>query len=238
MRLLLDLWRRFFWAGYEFGYLCLKAFVLIITGPLFRVRRVGSEPDWPPGGAILCPNHQSYLDPPFVQLVLKRRVFFVMTNEFYVNPWGRWFFKLVGAIPVGKGRTSREGIRRAVALIRKGHAVVIFPEGRLSQDGSMGKGQRGVALVARQTNAPVFPVGIAGSIRAWPKGRRYPGRAHVRIAFGRPMQWSANPNNRMRHEELVFVERLMERIQVQHVRARRAVPLPYQVPATGSLQKA
>ena len=74
---------------------------------------------------IFCANHASYLDPAFVQIVIRRRVTFVMTNDFYRLPWGRWFFDLVGAIPVGGARLSRTGVRRTIAHVKRGHSVVV-----------------------------------------------------------------------------------------------------------------
>ena len=136
--------------AYEAGYACLRGVTALIFGPFFRVRRIGPPPPLPEGGVVLCPNHASYLDPAFVQLCMPRRVTFVMTNDFYANRWGRWFFGLVGAVPVGPGRQARAGLRRAIALARRGHAVVLFPEGRLSRDGTMHRGQRGIAILARR----------------------------------------------------------------------------------------
>ncbi len=144
-------------------------------------------PRLPRGGLLLCPNHQSYLDPAFVQLVVPRRVTFVMTNDFYAVPFARGFFRLVGAIPVARGRMAYRSMRRAAALLRLGRTVlVVFAEGRLSIDGSMHRFQRGIAVLARRGRAPVVPVAIDGSLRAWPRGARWLRRSDVRIALGRP----------------------------------------------------
>jgi 1-acyl-sn-glycerol-3-phosphate acyltransferase len=205
---------RWIWRpGYELFYAGLKTGVALVCGPLFRVRRVGRRAHLPKrGGLVLCPNHASYLDPAFLQLVLRRRVTFVMTNDFYMSFWGRWFFTLVGAIPVGQGRLARRGLHRAIAAVRRGQAVVVFPEGRLSVDGTLGRAQRGIAVLARRTGAPVYPVAIAGSLSAWPKGRRYPGRAHVRVAFGIPMRWREETAAARRDAERDFADDLMARI--------------------------
>lgn len=218
---------RWIWRpGYELFYSSLKSAVAILCGPMFRVRRVGQRAHLPAGGVILCPNHASYLDPAFVQLVVRRRLTFVMTNEFYQRPGGRWFFKLVGAVPVARGRLARRGLRRATALVRRGYAVVLFPEGRLSQDGTLGRARRGVAVMARKTRAPVYPVAIAGSMRAWPRGARRPGRAHVRIAFGKPARWSATNDRSRRAQEQDFADHLMRRIQRLKRSVERAAPVP------------
>ncbi len=198
---------------YEGAYGCLKCCAAFLCIPWFRVRRLGHRANLPRrGGVLLCPNHASYLDPAFVQLLVRRRVTFMMTSDFYRSPWGNWFFRLVGAVPVGSARESRDGLRRAVALVRRGHAVVVFPEGRLSRDGSVGPMHRGVGAIARRTGAPVYPVGIVGSFDAWPHGSRRPHRARVRIAFGQPLRWSEPAQGATQREA--------ERLFVTHLRAR------------------
>jgi 1-acyl-sn-glycerol-3-phosphate acyltransferase len=218
---------RWIWRpGYELFYAGLKTGVALVCGPVFRVRRVGRRARLPRRGLVLCPNHCSYLDPAFLQLVLRRRVTFVMTNDFYASRWGRWFFTMVGAIPVGRGRLALKGLRRSIAAVRRGHAVVVFPEGRLSVDGTLGRGQRGVGILARRTGAPVYPVGIAGSLAAWPKGRGYPGRAHVRIAFADPLQWPLDTYDSGREAEQAFADAIMGRISRTKAWVERVAPEP------------
>lgn len=222
-------WRR----AYEMGYGCLRGVTALVFGPLFRVRRVGPPPPLPKGGVVLCPNHASYLDPAFVQLCVARRVTFVMTSEYYTKPLGRWFFALVGAVHVGPGRQARAGLRRAIALARRGHAVVLFPEGRLSRDGTMHRGQRGIAIIARRAGVPIIPVAIVGAMRAWKHDGLRPRRASVRVAFGQePLHWSGEPG---RGAQQAFANELMDRIRALHAEVLRTAPHPFDAPA---LQKA
>ena len=201
--------------AYEAGYTALKTMVMLSTSPMFRVRRVGRRARVPRDQRIvLCPNHESYLDPAFVQMVMRRRVTFVMTNDFYAWKPMRWFFALVGAIPVDAGRLARRGLRRAIATVKRGQAVGLFPEGRLSRDGRRGSGQRGVAILARRTGAWIVPVGIVGARRAWPAGAKHPRAARVRVAFGPPMRWTEPPHDRpLRDAENDFAAELMARIE-------------------------
>lgn len=221
------LWR----PAYEAGYQCLKGVVTFVLRPIYRVRHVGPPPRLPEGGVVLCPNHASYLDPAFVQIVLRRRVTFVMTDDFYQSPWGRWFFRLVGAVPVGRGRLARKGLQRAIAHVKCGHAIVVFPEGRLTRDGHLGRGQRGIGVLARRTGAPIIPVGIVGAIHAWSRGRRRPGRARVRVAFGTAMTWDEKSGLRQREAEQAFADRLMEEVAAVKSWAQSRAPHKGDLPA-------
>ncbi len=216
--------------AYEFVYRCMKGVVTMLSGPLFRVRRVGHRKRLPPGGIIICANHASYLDPPFLQLVVRRRLVFVMTNDFYKRRVGRWFFKLVDAVPIGSGKLARSGLKRAIAHVKRGQAVGIFPEGRLSRDGRPNKAQRGIAIVARRTGATIYPAGIAGSMRAWRHGAKRPRRAHVRVKFGDPVRWDDGPWTPSRSDEQAFADMLLQRsLELKHWIEENA-PSPFDEP--------
>jgi 1-acyl-sn-glycerol-3-phosphate acyltransferase len=222
-------------ATYEVGYVALRSMVLLAFRPLFLVRREGPEPRWPTGGFLLCPNHTSFLDPGFVQMVVPRRVTFVMTNEFYVRAAGRWFFALVGAVPMAPGRMGHRGLRRAAALLRRGHVVVLFPEGRISVDGRPGHAHRGVGTLARLGRVPVIPVGIRGAAPTWPPEARWFRRSDVRVRFGEPLAWNGLgmdiPAPERRERERAFALTLME-----HIRQLAGFPPnpPANVPPTPS----
>lgn len=206
------------WRGlYEISYEGLEAVAAVLFRPLFLVRRAAGSRRLPRGGVILCPNHQSYLDPAFVQLVVDRRLTFVMTDDFYSARGARWFFRLVGALPVGRGRLAARTVRRAAALLRKGAALVVFPEGRLSTTGELVRPQRGVAILARRGRASVVPVAIEGSIRAWPKGASWFRRADVRLAVGTPMRERVGEG---REAEQAFADAVMARVSA----LRRSIP--------------
>lgn len=203
--------RRVLGGVYELGYQGLRALVLFFFRPLFLVRRVGPEPKLPDGPVIVCANHASYFDPVFLQLMLPQRVVFVMTNDFYVLPLGRWFFWAARAIPVASGRLAKTGLERALLELRKGRAVGIFPEGRLSPDGSLGRPQRGVSLLARMGPAAILPAGIFGNHRAWPRGASWGRRSDVRIAFG-PLIPPPDSTPPGREAERAYARQIMDAI--------------------------
>ena len=203
-------WRRI----YEVGYLGFKASVMLCTSPIFRVRRRNVPPRVDGKRVIFCPNHESYLDPAFLQMVLRRRVTFVMTNDFYKLRVGRWFFALVNAIPVSGGRLARTGLKRAIAMVKREQAICIFPEGRLSRDGTRGPGQRGIAVLARRTGAWIIPVGIVGSRRAWPHDAKVPRAARISVVFGDPLRWEGLTDKKPdRASERAFAAKIMARIE-------------------------
>src|ERR1044071_2568586 len=111
----------------------------VLLGPilrlLFRPKVTGLENVPVKGGAILAPNHQSFLDDLLVPLVLKKRRLTILAKAEYWDHWyTRWFFKWAGCVPVRRegGSASRAAIDTAVATLREGNLVALFPEGTRS----------------------------------------------------------------------------------------------------------
>lgn len=213
---LLRVWRRL----HAFGYMCLHLVVALLARPLFGVRLVGPRVRLPPGPVIVCANHASFLDPIFLQMLVGRQTRFVMTYAFYNRPLGRWFYRLVAAIPVGAGHGARQGMERAVRALREGLALAIFPEGRLSRDGEVGEPERGVALVARMGGAAILPVGIHGAFEVWPWEARWFRRGDVRLAFGTPLP--PPRAHQSKAEQQAYAEVVMARIADAARRAAEA----------------
>ena len=76
-------------------------------------------------------------------------------------------------------------IDTAKAILARGDAVLIFPEGTRIRPGALGRPRRGVGRLALETGAPVVPVAIIGT-EAIRKGWRV--RPHkVRVRVGRAL---------------------------------------------------
>ena len=60
----------------------------------------------------------------------------------------------MGAFPVRRGESDDESVKTSLALLERGQAVVIFPEGTRIRAGSLAKPKRGVGRLALQSGAP------------------------------------------------------------------------------------
>jgi glycerol-3-phosphate dehydrogenase (NAD(P)+) len=145
----------------------------------FRVRRLGRE-HIPAGGVILAANHRSFLDPFVIGCCLPRPIYFVAKQELFKNPLIGWFLNCMGAFPVRRGESDEESVATALALLERGQAVVIFPEGTRIRAGSLAKPKRGVGRLALESGAPVVPIAVTGSERARSGWKIRPVRVHVR----------------------------------------------------------
>jgi 1-acyl-sn-glycerol-3-phosphate acyltransferase len=132
----------------------------------FRLERHGRAHIPKSGPVILAANHRSFLDPFLVGICLRRPVYFVAKEELFRRRWQGWLLNALGAYPVRRGESDAESVETSKAILARGDAVVIFPEGTRIRSGALGSPKRGVGRLALETGAPVVPIAIAGSERA------------------------------------------------------------------------
>lgn len=171
----------------------------VLLGPvlrlLFRPKVTGLEHVPADGGAILAANHVSFLDPMLLPLVVPhRRVLFLTKTKYIDNPVLHWILLGAGVIPVASDDPEAVTgvVETAVAALRQGCLVGIFPEGTRSPDGLLHRGKTGVARIAAAARVPVIPVGITGTERALPRGAKLPRPWAAHIAFGPPIMLSVH----------------------------------------------
>lgn len=165
---------------------------------LYWVRFEGLENIPRKGAAILAPNHVSALDPVFIAIGIRRRVT-ALGNARYFKGKNGWFFRAMGQIPLAPGddQSKKEAFECIEQILRRGGIAGIFPEGNRSLDGRLHKGHTGVAILAQNTKAPVIPVGVIGSYKVYPKGRKIPiFFRKITVRIGRPLGFSNNPDIR------------------------------------------
>jgi len=153
----------------------LKAGILVY----FRLRRLGTE-HVPEGGVILASNHRSFLDPFVIGCCLGRPIYFVAKQELFKNPALGWILNCLGAFPINRGASDEESMDTALALLERGQAVVIFPEGTRIRTGSLGSPKRGVGRIALQSGKPVVPIAVTNSENARRGWLIRPVKVHIR----------------------------------------------------------
>jgi glycerol-3-phosphate dehydrogenase (NAD(P)+) len=157
----------------------------------FRLRRLGRE-HVPEGGVILASNHRSFLDPFAIGCSIGPPIFFMAKREMFKNPVLGWILNSMGAFPVRRGESDDESMKTALALLERGSAVVIFPEGTRIRTGSLQRPKRGVGRLALESGKPVVPIAVTGSERARDGWKFRPVRVHLR--FGAPLTYPRVPD--------------------------------------------
>ncbi|MHB9033214.1 MAG: lysophospholipid acyltransferase family protein [Anaerolineae bacterium] len=114
----------------------------------------------PSGPKIIAANHPSVSDPFIIANMLKHRSYILILGQIFEIAIAGAYLRRLGHIPVVEG-SGQVALDRALALLKRGETVVIFPEGNISPAaGEFLEARTGVARLALASGAPVIPVGI------------------------------------------------------------------------------
>jgi 1-acyl-sn-glycerol-3-phosphate acyltransferase len=154
----------------------------------FRFRAYGMENIPQQGPFILASNHQSYLDPIFCGVAMRRRLHFVARDSLFTNRFFAGLIRSVNAIPVRRGQADIASIRRVIAKLNDGEGVCLFPEATRTSDGRIADFKPGFGLLCKKTNAIIVPVLIDGAFECWPRYKRIFSPGAVSICYGQAIK--------------------------------------------------
>ncbi len=127
------------------------------------------------GPFLLCPNHQSYLDPFLLVSALPfrtfRNLFFVGASEYFATPLRRSAAHLMHVAPVDPDTNLVRAMQAGAFGLEHGKILVLFPEGERSIDGEVKKFKKGVAILSLHIGAPIVPAAFDGVFDVWPRNR-------------------------------------------------------------------
>jgi long-chain acyl-CoA synthetase len=187
---------------------------------LFRMEVRGRDVlTWLEPPYLICPNHQSYIDPFLVCSTFPRHVlektFHVGASMYFTNTAMAQLAHLINVVPIDPDTELLRAMRAASTGLRAGKILNIYPEGQRSFDGQLHDFKKGAAILATELKLPIVPVALDGAFRIWPRKSWRFRLAKVRIRFGEPIDAAAisstEPDAEVVYEK-VTVE-LKQRIQ-------------------------
>lgn len=189
------------------------------------------------GAGVVAANHISFLDSFFIPLVIPRRVTYLAKAEYWESWKTRWFFNLVGQIPVHRKDTvkAQAALDAGLKVLERDGLLGIYPEGTRSPDGCLYRGRTGVARMSSHVGCPVVPVGLVGTREIMAKDAKLPRmRGDVTVRFGEPMVLTQNEIDDDPLAMRSFVDGLMyeiRRLSGQDYRDEYADKRPAKAPA-------
>ena len=153
----------------------IRFLVWLASRTVYRVRVYGRENLPSRGGALLVPNHVSWVDGVLLLLTSSRPIRMIVYAGNFENRFLRWVADLWGAIMIGsKPKMIARALRTAREALNEGELVCIFAEGAITRSGQLQSFKPGLMKILKGTNAPVVPVyldGMWGSIFSFERGR-------------------------------------------------------------------
>ena len=140
------------WALWLLPDALVRLVLVILTHTMYRVRIVGREHVPHQGGALLVPNHVSFIDGLLLVASLDRPIRFVVDAEYVNHPLLKPFMKAFQVIPIasqGGARVVLRALRDAGRTLDEGEIVCVFPEGQITRTGSMLSFRRGFERIVK-----------------------------------------------------------------------------------------
>jgi len=142
--------------------------------------------------AILIANHRSPVDPLLIWIGVtnRRPLEFLTAQEYFGIPGVQFIFEAMRAIPVARDGKDTGPTRTALRRLQAGRLLGVFPEGGINTGPGLLPGNTGVAWLALQSKAPVYPVFIHNA----PQGKSMVSAlfafTRVRVTYGDPIDLS------------------------------------------------
>ena len=170
-------------------YNSVKSVGKIIFRFLYKIEIVNEQAIPTKGGILLAGNHSSWLDTLFLNYAIKRPLYFVTGDFIFRAPVLGKLVKHMGAIPMTKSEDGDSlGLETAIQRLKEGNVLCIFPEGKLSVDGKLGRFRNGVSIIQKETGAKILPFYLHGAIDTWShKQKKIQFFKKIKIEFGEPI---------------------------------------------------
>ena len=137
---------------------------------------------------LICPNHQSFLDP-FVlcsnyPFEFFKNTFHVGAAMFFRTSLMSWVAQMLHVVPVDPDTQLMRAMKAGAIGLKSGKILNIYPEGERAYDGELHEFKKGAAIIATSLDLPILPVAIDGLHKVWARGtwKIRPGK--VKIRFG------------------------------------------------------
>jgi 1-acyl-sn-glycerol-3-phosphate acyltransferase len=138
---------------------------------------------------ILASNHCSNLDPPVVGSVFPERMRYIAKASLFRPALFGFALRTLGAVPVSREDEAKAAmvLKMFLRFLEGRENILIFPEGKRSEDGTLQPLEGGVALLALKSKKTILPVYVAGTFSALPSGRTFPRPVKIVMNYGFPI---------------------------------------------------
>lgn len=136
---------------------------------IYRFKVTGDENIPTNGPTVLVCNHVSFVDAVLLMAASPRPIRFIMDHRIFKVPVLGWLFRLAKTIPIAPQREDAAAYEAAfdvaAKVLRDGDLLAIFPEGGITQDGTLQPFKGGIMKILERARAdgldvPVVPMAL------------------------------------------------------------------------------
>ncbi len=139
---------------------------------------------------LVCPNHQSFLDPFIVTSAYPfdviKNTFAVGASEFFQTSFMQFLGKLMNVVPIDPDTQLLKAIKASATGLKHAKVLNIFPEGERAFDGELHEFKKGAAILATELDLPIVPVALDGLYKVWGRSSGKINFSKVKMRFGKP----------------------------------------------------
>jgi 1-acyl-sn-glycerol-3-phosphate acyltransferase len=209
-----------------FTHSLIKLGVDLLVNPLtFNIKITGRENILKAKPAIVCSNHESFLDIAIYGLKLvpnellhyygylfpsqnhevNEKIWFMMKRELAQIPiLSSWTLSAAG-FPIRRGESDKDAIFISKQLLKANRNVVVFPQQTTYPSIDVDSGKTGAIRLAIETGRPIVPISIKGSHDAMKTGiwhLLFPPKAFpVEVNIGEPIYYDKYQSQELTHED-------------------------------------
>jgi long-chain acyl-CoA synthetase len=97
---------------------------------------------------------------------------------------------LFNVFPLPQRTGFRESFAFAGESVDRGYSILVFPEGKRTQDGHLSPFQTGIGMLANNLNLPIVPIRIDGLFDLKKKGQKISRPGTVKVTIGSAVAFS------------------------------------------------
>ncbi len=161
------------------------------------------------GPLLVISNHISDVDVGFIQTALPARIRHKLATATggealellrSPDPDRRWFARiydrvqwalgvaLLNLFPLPRQSGFRKSFAYAGEAVDRGYSVLVFPEGKHTEDGKVRPFRTGVGLLANNLRMPILPMRIDGLFEIKNAGKKFAAPGKIQVRIGKPMR--------------------------------------------------
>lgn len=105
----------------------------------------------------------------------------------------QWFLgvALLNLFPLPRQSGFRKSFAYAGAAVDRGYSILVFPEGRHTEDGKLRPFHSGIGLLVNNLRIPVVPMRIDGLFEIKKAGKKFAPPGKIQIRIGKPVEFAA-----------------------------------------------